>query len=464
MRCNNCGFEIKFSEAVFCPNCGAKTGINETDENATRRDENIILHDISHIWPEWKLVKLLGKGSYGRVYEAVRSDSGIESRAAIKIISIPTDQSEIDSLRAEGLDNNSTREYFRHVVEEFVEEIRLMESFKGVQNIVSVEDYKVVEKMDDIGWDIYIRMELLTPFNSYTSDKKLTEREIIKLGIDIATALEMCSRKNVIHRDIKPENIFINDFGYFKLGDFGVARTLENKTSGLSQKGTYNFMAPEVIYFKDYDARVDIYSLGVMLYKLLNDNRIPFLSGDKQIFTFQERKEALDRRMAGEVLPPPCKASAPVAHIILKACAFNVQDRFATATELKEALTAVLQGRYTGHLDNTLQIPDYDKTVAAKRADAEKKPEYVNSPNVYPVPEGDFANNPADNSIPSEQKNKSYVSIIAIAIALGLLTGILVGGIVLLVKFSSGDLSLHIDPVAGIFNVLKNLMVTLRLR
>ena len=57
-----------------------------------------------------------------------------------------------------------------------------MESFKGVQNIVSVEDYKVLENKEEIGWNIFIRMELLTPFNKYTADKKLTETEVIKLG------------------------------------------------------------------------------------------------------------------------------------------------------------------------------------------------------------------------------------------------------------------------------------------
>jgi serine/threonine protein kinase len=87
-----------------------------------------------------------------------------------------------------------------------------MESLKGIQNIVSVEDYKVIEKTDTIGWDIYIRMELLVPFNTYICDKVLTEEEVIKLGCDICTALEICGQRNIIHRDIKPENIFINDF------------------------------------------------------------------------------------------------------------------------------------------------------------------------------------------------------------------------------------------------------------
>ncbi|MBR4308130.1 MAG: protein kinase [Oscillospiraceae bacterium] len=305
------------------------------------------LEMLKKVWPEWQTEeKPLGRGSYGVVYKAVRRDHNVESYAAIKVISIPSDNSEIDSLRSEGLDMNATRTYLQGIVNDFVSEIQLMVSMKGIQNIVSVEDYKVVEKTDDIGWDIYIRMELLTPFNTYICDKKLTEKEVIKLGCDICTALEICAKRNIIHRDIKPENIFINDFGYFKLGDFGIARKMENMTGGLSQKGTYNYMAPEVANSGDYDARVDIYSLGLVLYRLLNGNRLPFLDTDKQLLNPNDRRIAIDRRFRGEALLVPCDASPAMADLILRACAHNPGLRFASATEMRQALLAVSNGTY----------------------------------------------------------------------------------------------------------------------
>lgn len=76
---------------------------------------------------------------------------------------------------------------------------------------------------------------------------------MIRLGIDICKALELCQKYNVIHRDIKPENIFVSGSGDFKLGDFGIARTIERASSGLSKKGTYNYMAPEVYRGKSMD-------------------------------------------------------------------------------------------------------------------------------------------------------------------------------------------------------------------
>lgn len=334
---------------------------------------------LKQIWPEWRIEeKPIGSGSYGAVYKAVRSDHNVESYAAIKVISIPSDSSEVDSLRSEGLDMNATRTYFQGVVNDFVSEIQLMETLKGIQNIVSVEDYKVVEKVGEIGWDIYIRMELLTPFNTYICDKKLTEEEVIKLGCDICTALEICSKLNIIHRDIKPENVFINDFGYFKLGDFGIARKLENMTGGLSQKGTYNYMAPEVANSSDYDARADIYSLGIMLYRLLNGNRLPFLDTEKQLLNPNERRNAVERRIRGEELPTPSDASPEMADLILRACAFDPNVRFTSAAEMKQALMSVANGTYqiaaTDNLGKTTSVrrapADYDKTTSVRRAPA----------------------------------------------------------------------------------------------
>ena len=81
---------------------------------------------LSNVWPEWKIQKRIGGGSYGTVYKAIRKDAYVESFAAIKIISIPSNEAELDSLRSEGLDMNATRSYLQGIVKECVNEIRLM--------------------------------------------------------------------------------------------------------------------------------------------------------------------------------------------------------------------------------------------------------------------------------------------------------------------------------------------------
>ena len=280
------------------------------------------------VWPEWELIEKIGEGSFGKVYKAKRTERGRSFYSAIKIISIPASKGELDSVRSEMNNEQSTREYFRNLVEDCIQEIYTMEHFCGNSHVVSFEDFKVVEYLDEIGWDISIRMEYLTSFMDYCTGKELTEKEVIKLGCDLAMALIYCRKLNIIHRDVKPENIFVSRFGDFKLGDVGIAREQAHTMSNMSKKGTYSYMAPEIYKGEKYDSSIDIYSLGIVLYKLMNQNRLPFLSLDKQLITYRDKETALARRMAGEKMPAPVNASAAFSHIILKACAYEPGKRY----------------------------------------------------------------------------------------------------------------------------------------
>jgi uncharacterized protein YjdB len=305
-------------------------------------------------WSDWKIEKssdgkdiLLGGGSFGKVYRAVREEYGMISYSAIKIISVPKDEEEIKWVLLEGQDEESVEKNLKEIVASCVSEIKLMESLKANSNIVSIEDYKVLAKTGNVGWDIFIRMELLTSFDDYISGrphKRLSEVEVIKLGKDILSALELFSQmKNpIIHRDVKPGNIFVSDHGFFKLGDFGIARELQKTMGNMSRHtGSYNYMAPEVSISGSYDATADTYSLGLILYQLLNNNRLPFLDPKVQLIVSKDREDAFKRRFNGEPLPAPADASKEMAQVILKACAFDPSDRYQTPAEFKKALYAI---------------------------------------------------------------------------------------------------------------------------
>lgn len=293
------------------------------------------------VWPEWKIIEKIGEGSFGKVYKAQRTDQGKTFYSAIKVITIPSSQGELSSVRSENPDEQSVKEYFHSLVEDCIQEVNTMEYFRGNSHVVSVEDYKVVEYLDDIGWDIYIRMEYLTGFLDYCAGKELSEKEVLQLGIDLCKALEYCQKQNIIHRDIKPENIFVSRFGEFKLGDFGIARELDRNASGLSKKGTFSYMAPEMYKGENYDHRVDIYSLGIVLYKLRNHNRLPFISLGKQLITYRDKESALTRRMSGEELPVPAEAGDGLSQVICKACAYRREERYQTAEEFRDALESL---------------------------------------------------------------------------------------------------------------------------
>ena len=289
----------------------------------------------------WKITRPLGEGSYGRVFEMERTEFGQTYQAALKVITVPQSKAEIGSILSEGMSTPQAEAYFHGIVEELVHEFSIMFKLKGTANIVSCEDLRVLEHPDGVGWDILIRMELLHPLLPYVYEHPMARRDIIKLGIDICKALERCQRYNVIHRDIKPENIFISDSGDYKLGDFGIARTIERTTSGLSKKGTYSYMAPEVYAGKEYGFSVDTYSLGLVLYRMLNKNRGPFLPQPPNDITFAGREQALARRISGERLPRPFYGEGRLGEIVLKACAFDPRERYSSPQQMRQELEAI---------------------------------------------------------------------------------------------------------------------------
>ena len=306
---------------------------------------NLSVMDINYykqyepLFGSWRITRQIGEGSFGKVFEIERKDFGVTYRAALKAITVPASESELLEVKADGMDDASVRTYFGSFVEELVKEFALMSRLKGNSNVVSYEDHQVIEHPDDIGWDILIRMELLTPLNRYTSTHTVTRQDVIKLGIDLCHALELCQKFNIIHRDIKPENIFVSDMGDFKLGDFGIARTVE-KT-----KGTYTYMAPEVYKGEAYGSTVDIYSLGIVLYRLLNGNRTPFLPAAPAPITHADRENALARRFSGAPLPAPCHAEGRLAEIVLKACAYDPKERYSSPMQMRQELESILYNR-----------------------------------------------------------------------------------------------------------------------
>ena len=286
--------------------------------------------------PGWKCVRQIGAGSFGKVYEIQHTEYGKVYKAALKVVRIPQDPSDLKRAYSEGMDREGATTYFRSFVENLTDEFAIMDEIKGFTNIVSYEDHMVIEHPDEIAWDILIRMELLTSLPDYCTTHTMSEKQVIQLGMDICNALEICEEKKIIHRDIKPDNIFVNDRGDFKLGDFGIARTVEKTMSGMSKKGTYDYMAPEVYLCRPYGQTVDLYSLGTMLYRFLNKNRLPFLPFGN--LRPDDRTNALEQRMSGAMPQPPVNGSEQLKAVVMKSIAFDAKERYQTATEFRQAL------------------------------------------------------------------------------------------------------------------------------
>ena len=244
-------------------------------------------------WNGWNIDKELGSGAFGKVYQISKKDDfGNLYTAALKVISVPRDKGEISSLLSSGLSEKSATAYFDSVAEDIVKEAVILSELKGAGNIVGYEDNQYVKNENGVGGTIFIRMELLTPLMQYTRTHHMNREDIVRIGVDICKALEACQTVNIIHRDIKPENIFVSKFGEYKLGDFGIARTMEGTSSEMSKKGTFTYMAPEVFKGEAYDATVDTYSLGLVLYRYLNKGKIPFMDPDAEDITYGALQKA----------------------------------------------------------------------------------------------------------------------------------------------------------------------------
>ena len=288
-------------------------------------------------WPDWKIVKYLGGGSYGKVYEIERNISGMQEKAALKIVSRPRYESEIDDFYNDGYDQESIIALYENKIRNYVQEYRLMKELQEQSNVVTCDDIVVVPHENGVGGDIFIRMELLTPLPQVLRQRSLSEQEIIKLGKDISHALVLCEQKNIIHRNIKPCNVMISKFGDYKLGDFGVSKLRNQENCVATMGGISGYQAPEIIYMEKYGYTADIYSLGILLYWLLNNQRMPFIGAD-ELITPRKRVEAIQRQYRGERIPEPKNGNAKLKQIVLKACEFRPEDRYLSAQELYDAL------------------------------------------------------------------------------------------------------------------------------
>ena len=126
------------------------------------------MEEAKRCFPGWEVVRRIGRGTFGNVYEIKRIDGfGDVGHSAMKLISIPTSVNEIDAYRDDGYDDASLATLFRTQVESIMSEFRIMAQLRGNSNIVSYEDHAVIQHENDPGWDLLIRMELLTSLPNY---------------------------------------------------------------------------------------------------------------------------------------------------------------------------------------------------------------------------------------------------------------------------------------------------------
>jgi len=263
----------------------------------------------------YKLLRELGAGGMAWVYQA--EDLTERSLVAVKVL-YPQYNQDIS------------------YVERFLREARLALQISS-QHVVRILDYGADRDLH------YLVMEQIRGKDLATilSDMgHLPCREVLRIGVQVARALQAANAQGVVHRDIKPENIMIDAQGLVKVLDFGIARARElpTVTEG-GFVGSPSYISPEQAMGKRVDIRSDIYSLGIVLYEALSGRR-PFVAETSwSIISQHIAEEPPKLNLEEDCVPPPVEA------LINKMLAKDPDDRFQTPDELGAAIEAILRGR-----------------------------------------------------------------------------------------------------------------------
>lgn len=230
--------------------------------------------------------------------------------------------------------------------------------------------------------------------------------DIVNYGVQIANALECAHKNGIIHRDIKPHNMLIDKSNNLKATDFGIARISSSATLTYTSTvlGTVHYISPEQAKGKFIDEKSDIYSLGVVLYQMAT-GEVPFDAPNAVGIALKHIQNPL-------VEPIKLRHDLPkgLNDIIVKAMAKDPNDRFKSATELKENLK-----NYQNYSINRLQ--ETTKSPVIKEAD--EQPEVKEA--VYKTPQ---ENDDKDNK---KKSNKFLTVAVPVLLAILVFLGILFG-------------------------------------
>jgi serine/threonine-protein kinase len=231
---------------------------------------------------------------------------------------------------------------------EYVMDANFVDSFRKESRAAASLTHPNIVSIFDVGKDgnvYYIVMELVEgrPLSDIIREKgPLDYRFVLKISEQIASALSVAHRNNIIHRDVKPHNILITQDGHAKITDFGIARAVTDGTTvnDNTVKGTVHYFSPEQGRGMYMDERSDIYSLGIVMYEMLT-GQVPFDADNAVAIAVMHMNDRLPQ--PSKVVPgvPPA-----LEQIILKATEKHQVNRFKNAEEMLGALRNV--DRLTG--------------------------------------------------------------------------------------------------------------------
>ena len=280
------------------------------------------LRNMEPLFGSWNIETKISEGKNSKFYRVCKADGLQNDYLGLKTVKFPSSDRELSNVIASGKYNNID-EYLDALQQSVSRNMALMRSLSYHKNIVGLHNFTIIREPSC--FYVLMLVDLLTPLSDYLSFENVTKEDAVKLGKDICRAMEAFRGNGIIHHNITPENIYVDTMGNFKLGDFGLFDYTGSPADGSL------YIAPE-LYHKNYlrDTSSDIYSLGILLYKLLNNNRLPFLPAYPAPISLSDREQSFAKCMRGEAFPTPANADFKLTSIISKATAYRADERYAS--------------------------------------------------------------------------------------------------------------------------------------
>lgn len=191
--------------------------------------------------------------------------------------------------------------------------------------------------------EFFIITEDLKSLSEIMKSKDFDENKVLDFGIQMSAILERLESKNIFHGNINPDDIFVTFDGKYKLGGFS---DFESKIDDMS------FIAPEIYKKENADFTTDIYSLGLIMYSMSNNGKIPFENDGVS------HDDAVKMRFDGKAVTAPKNGSEKLKSVIVIACQPNNDNRWKNAGNIKNALTSIKQEAINSVADETLIVPE----------------------------------------------------------------------------------------------------------
>lgn len=294
-----------------------------------------MIQKIDPVFGSWYTQNQIGSGTDGKVFCVKRDNSdGSCDISSLKIIRIGENKGDRKSVYQATTNFLNENDYYEKTIKSITDNIDIVMDTDAGKNFVMYEEYEKRKASDGKGWLILIRLQRMKSLTELLQEFSFTHDEVVRVGISICQSLIKCRTFGYIYPNLKPENVLFDKDGICKLGDFGTFSLLEPSRAAIAYKRTQYYMAPEFIKTGKVNCTVDTYSLGLILYMLVNRNRLPFVEPYPQNITVHSLNQSTQKRLDGVDLPKPLLASEELERIINKACNSKETKRYLSPKQM----------------------------------------------------------------------------------------------------------------------------------